>query len=232
LVTFGHVNVTNGRYVYMRAAANSSNSPLEEFTLMPTHMRSRFAVSELQSWEPAEPFSFTKGVRTLRMSTRALFINSWQHGSLLFDLQTDPEEEHPIVDDEVELKLLRLLARALHDNDAPRSQFERLGIPFDAEPGREHLLVRIQAQRAEATAEPLPDLSELPAVELLAMPILALLQGPHARDVLERHTPSLVQTELVAAAAQLSLLDLARTAHITAATLQVVAADLALQPVR
>src|SRR6478752_4949912 len=63
----GHVNVTDGRYVYMRAAADPSNGPLQEFTLMPTHMRSRFTVGELTAWEPAEPFTFTKGVRTMRV---------------------------------------------------------------------------------------------------------------------------------------------------------------------
>jgi len=228
----GHVNVTDGRYVYMRAALDSSNGPLEEYTLMPTHMRSRFGVNELKAWQPADPFTFTKGVRTMRMPLAATWMNSWNHGTLLFDLETDPGQEHPLIDDTVELRMLRLLAQLMHDNDAPRSQFERLGIPFDDEPGLEHLLVRAQAQRAAATAEPLPPLSELPAVDLLGTPIVALLQDTHARGVLERHTPGFVHTELVAAAAQLSLLDLARTAHISVATLRGVAEDLAIQPVR
>jgi arylsulfatase A-like enzyme len=227
----GHVNVTDGRYVYMRAAADSSNGPLEEYTLMPTHMRSRFGVGELKEWEPAAPFAFTKGVRTMRLPVAATWMNSWNHGTLLFDLQTDPGQERPLVDDDVELRMLRSLARLMHDNDAPRSQFERLGIPYEGEPGQEHLLVRDQAQRAAATAEPLPPVSELPALDLLSMPIMALLQDARARGIVERHTPGLVQTELVAAAAQLSLLDLARTAHITAATLRAVADDLAVRPV-
>jgi arylsulfatase A-like enzyme len=228
----GHVNVTDGRYVYMRAAVDTSNGPLEEYTLMPTHMRSRFGVKELKAWEPAEPFAFTKGVRTMRMPVVASWMNSWNHGTLLFDLETDPGQEHPLIDDEVELRMLRLLAQLMHDHDAPRSQFERLGMPYDAEVGREHLLVRAQAQRAAATAEPLPVLSDLPAVDLLSMPIMALLQDGRARAVLERHTPGLLHTELVAAAAQLSLLDLARTAHIPAASLRALADDLDLQPVR
>lgn len=33
----GHVNVTDGRYVYMRAPSNPENAPLHEYTLMPTH---------------------------------------------------------------------------------------------------------------------------------------------------------------------------------------------------
>lgn len=87
----GHVNITDGRYVYMRAAAEQANAPLEEFTLMPTHMRSRFSVAELADWEPAEPFVFTKGLQTMRVPAQTGWMNPWQHGTLLFDLQTTPD---------------------------------------------------------------------------------------------------------------------------------------------
>ena len=40
----GHVNVTDGRYTYMRAPARPRNTPLYNYTLMPTHMRARFSV--------------------------------------------------------------------------------------------------------------------------------------------------------------------------------------------
>ena len=39
----GHVNCTDGRYVYMRAPINRENEPLYDYTLMPTHMRERSA---------------------------------------------------------------------------------------------------------------------------------------------------------------------------------------------
>ena len=42
----GHVNVTDGRWVYLRAPAEAGNSPLVEYTLMPTLMRGRMPVSE------------------------------------------------------------------------------------------------------------------------------------------------------------------------------------------
>ncbi|MGJ5752788.1 sulfatase-like hydrolase/transferase [Streptomyces puniciscabiei] len=44
----GHVNVTDGRYVYMRAPVSADNTPLEEHTLIPTHMRR--AGSARPSW--------------------------------------------------------------------------------------------------------------------------------------------------------------------------------------
>jgi hypothetical protein len=220
----GHVNVTDGRYVYMRAPAEPSNSPLEEYTLTPTHMRGRFAVAELKEWEPAEPFRFTKDLRTMRMPSRTMLVNAWQHGTLLFDLESDPRQEHPLVDDQIELRMLRLLARLMSDNEAPRSQFERLGIPYDVAPDSDHLLVRQQAERAAATLEALPDLATLPARASLEMLIAALVKDSHARAVLERHVPSVVEMEL---APPLSLLDMAATARITAAALRAVAEDLA-----
>jgi hypothetical protein len=46
----GHVNVTDGRYVYMRGSADEKNGPLFEYTLMPNRMKSRFSPKELAHW--------------------------------------------------------------------------------------------------------------------------------------------------------------------------------------
>lgn len=215
----GHVNVTDGRHVYMRAAAEQSNTPLEEYTLMPTHMRSRFAPAELTAWEPSEPLPFTKGVRTMRMPATPGWMNPWQHGTLLFDLSTDPGQEHPLVDDEAELRMIRLLVDALRAADAPASQFTRLGLPAEGEPGREHLLVRAQRERAVAVAEPLPSAEDLAAHELLLLPLVDLLAVPGARSALEAHVPGLVSTEPVSVPIGMSVLDLARSAALTTAQL-------------
>ena len=205
----GHVNVTDGRYVYMRSSAERSNTPLEEFTLMPTHMRARFSVSELSTWEPAEPMPFTKGLRTMRMDALPGFSNPWMHGTLLFDLHDDPAQEHPLDDPAAELKMLRLLAKLLHDSAAPRSQFDRLGIPSDAEPDESHLLVRNHAQRAAAIGEPLPPVDDLPARALIELPLIELLEMPGVRAIAAEHIPNLVSTEMVAVPPGMSLLHLA-----------------------
>ena len=218
----GHVNVTDGRYVYMRASADRANSPLEQYTLMPTHMRARFSPTELADWQPAEPFDFTKGLRTLQITTTAGWINPWLHGTLLFDLEADPHQEHPLADDELELRMAVLLWELLHQNDAPASQFARLGLPLEEPPGPEHLLVRAQAERAEAMAEPLLGLDEVKDAPLLSTPLAELLQSPQGRLVLQRHVPDLLHTELVAVPAEHTLLDLARTGAITAADLRAV----------
>lgn len=194
---------------------------------MPTHMRARFSPEELRGWEPAEPFRFTKGVRTIRLRASGLWMNSWMHGTLLFDLETDPRQEAPIVDDGVELSMIRLLVELMRANDAPASQFERLGLPLEGEPGPEHLLVRKQRERAEAIAEPLHDVEQLPAQELLTAPLMSILTEPGVRAIVEQHAPDLAGTELVAMAPQVSLLDAARHASISAGKLREIADALA-----
>ncbi|WP_285245916.1 sulfatase [Pseudarthrobacter sp. efr-133-R2A-89] len=226
----GHVNVTDGRYVYMRAAADSGNGPLEDYTLMPTHMRSRFTVPELANWQPAEPFGFTKGLRTMSVQTSS-FMNPWTHGTLLFDLENDPQQNNPLTDDETELRMLRLLVKLMHASEAPASQFERLGLPVAGEPSEDHLLVRKQADRARLALEPLPALESLPGGgAALTVPVLELLQDPQAREVLERHLPDLVSTELVNLPAQLTLYQLAAVAAVPAAVLSPIAEALTAVP--
>jgi hypothetical protein len=123
----GHVNVTDGRYVYMRAPANPENKPLYNYTLMPTHMRARFSVDELAQAKLCNPFAFTKGCPTLQVPAQA-----WSHKhpyqTMLFDLHQDPDQEHPIQDAAVERHMIEHLQRLIRENDAPPDQFERLGL--------------------------------------------------------------------------------------------------------
>ena len=58
-VKISRAKITDGRYVYMRGPVDpAQNTPLCNYTLMPTHMRYRFAVEELQDIQLAAPFSF------------------------------------------------------------------------------------------------------------------------------------------------------------------------------
>ena len=123
----GHVNCTDGRYVYMRGCAEPDNVPLYNYTLMPTHMRSLFGVNELREMELAEPFPFTKGCRTMRTRAHS-WANLYPFGTMLFDLQTDPGQEHPIHDPEAEERMIGRLVRLMKENGSPAEQFERLGL--------------------------------------------------------------------------------------------------------
>jgi hypothetical protein len=177
---------------------------------MPTHMRSRFTPAELRQWEPAEPFGFTKGTRVMRMPAVSGWMNPWRHGTLLYDLETDPGQEQPIIDDAIELRMLELLQRLLIEAEAPASQFERLGLPREHAVTRDHLLARSHADRARELLEPLLDAPELLDDEMLNVPISALLSDPRRRTAVGEHIPGLGTTELVAVPSDLSLLDLAR----------------------
>jgi arylsulfatase A-like enzyme len=204
----GHVSVTDGRYVYMRACATADNAPLVEYTLMPTHMRARFNPEELRRAELAEPFSFTKDVPLLRIPGFA-FTNPYAFGTLLFDLQSDPQQLTPLRDDDLELRMARLLVDLMRSNDAPPAQFERLRLPMTGEVTADHLLVGRQWEQVQASRENI-DPADYPHGERSAHTSLNdLLADPTALAVLRAHVPQLVDGPLRSIAGHLSLVEIA-----------------------
>ena len=125
-----HVNVTDGHYVYMRAPV-PSNSPLNNYTLIPTHMRCMFSVNELKNATMFKEFSFTKGVPVMKITAQqdlsgdTSFKNQMQ--TWLFDLEKDPMQMNPIHDHEMERRMIKAMVKLMRENDSPREQFERLG---------------------------------------------------------------------------------------------------------
>lgn len=185
----GHVSVTDGRWVYMRAPALASNQPLFEHTLMPTHMRQRFPVAQLSASELVEPFAFTKGVKPLRVPGSAM-QSAYYWGSLLFDLASDPEQHTPLIDDEQELRLATVMRDLMVANDAPVSQFERLRLPREGALSREHLLIREGWERLQESLRPTPRAEEFPNARFsIVTPLGEVMADPRARAVLERHLP-------------------------------------------
>lgn len=131
----GQVNVTDGRYVYMRNY-RGVNGPLYNYTLMPTHMRSLFRLDELRTMTPAPPFSFTKGCPLMRFDSipdpASDIEPKVKYPDMLFDLKTDPEQKTPLHDSETENRMLCLMARLMRENDAPAEQYVRLGLDENA----------------------------------------------------------------------------------------------------
>jgi len=123
-----HVNVTDGRYVYMRAPVTPENAPLYEYTLMPTHMGEMFGPQELQDIRLQEPFAFTKGCRTMRIAGRQAWADAHHFGTMLFDLDRHPAQEQPIHDAAVEERMIGHMVRLMRANNAPEEQYERLGL--------------------------------------------------------------------------------------------------------
>jgi arylsulfatase A-like enzyme len=187
----GHVNVTDGRYVYMRACATPANAPLFEHTLMPTHMNSRFDPAELRDAELTGPFDFTREVPVLRVPGHA-WGNPHAFGTLLFDLATDPEQQHPLTDESLELRMVTLLLDLMRETDSPPSQYERLGLPADGPADASHLLTRRQFATARAAMLPAPRAGDFrsgwPSVN---SPLRQLMDDPGTRPVLEAHLGAL-----------------------------------------
>ncbi|CAN7744449.1 sulfatase [Paenibacillus sp. LjRoot56] len=127
----GHVNCTDGRYVYMRGPVHPDNGPLNEYTLMPSHMKNMFTPGELQNIELHKPFTFTKSCRTLQIPVGFQWMNPYQYGTKLFDLESDPTQYDELHDPATELRFIRIIAELMIVNDAPPEQFVRLGIPED-----------------------------------------------------------------------------------------------------
>ena len=125
----GQVNVTDGRYVYMRTERNKDS--LYQYELIPTrHPIQNFApLEELRTAELSPPLSFSKGVPLVK--TKVLenpfgsSQNSWP--DMLFDLETDPEQNNPINDPAVTERLEKRMAELMREYGTPAEQFERMG---------------------------------------------------------------------------------------------------------
>lgn len=223
-----HVNVTDGRYVYMRAPKESANQPLYDYTLMPTHMRSRFAVDELQNFELAEPFTFTKGCRTMKIPAGSGLVNAYSYGSLLFDLQNDPEQETPLVDDAVERRMIELLVEAMQANEAPPEQYERLNLPADGVVEAHHLQLADQYEMALSAIHPAQIEVGNGRFNLKTL-IKDLLADEAAAAVFRQHFPNFSANPFVAQATGASPLQIRTFApnFFTADKLNALARDLA-----
>jgi hypothetical protein len=92
-------------------------------------MRQLWRAEELAGATVEGPFPFTFGYPVMRIPRRA---NHWNNqGNLLFDLQEDPGQTHPIWDPEIEDRLLAAATKEVERMDAPREYFVRFGVDPD-----------------------------------------------------------------------------------------------------
>jgi arylsulfatase A-like enzyme len=133
----GAVNVTDGRYTYHRFPADLRSQDIYNYTVMPTHLWERFSVEELSQATLAEPFPFTRGVPLLKVpvTERSPFYGNYGPGGLLedetrlYDLSSDPGQDTPLHDPTAEARMADLMAKLMHENDAPPEAFVRLELP-------------------------------------------------------------------------------------------------------
>jgi arylsulfatase A-like enzyme len=125
----GHVNITDGRYVYMRAP-NEENEPLFHYTHMPSHMNSLFSTDELKMMQWHQGFNFTKGCPVMKIPSKGGkgLRNFEDLKTKLFDLEKDPGQKNQIKDETVENCFIEKLISMMKATDAPQEQYTRLGL--------------------------------------------------------------------------------------------------------
>lgn len=123
----GHVNITDGRYVYMRAPETAGNQPLFEYTLMPTHMDNPFTPDELRDAELVQPFSFSKQCPLMKIPARP-WVNPFPFGTLLYDIICDPNQVTSLKDSFVEECMIVMMIHLMKANDAPKDNLTSWGL--------------------------------------------------------------------------------------------------------
>lgn len=121
------VNITDGRYVYMRAPVFPGNGPLYTYTLMPCHMRNMFSLEEMKRAELVKGFPHMKESRVMKIPQQGS-ARAYDYGNRLYDLKTDPFQQSPIYFEETEKRLTEKMKELMKENEAPEEQYIRLGL--------------------------------------------------------------------------------------------------------
>ena len=139
------INVTDGRYTYLLYPPDLHGGDLFQYTLMPMHLKELFSVAELGDATLAEPSKFTRNTPVLRVpaTPKSPFYNHQGPGvqhdatTVLFDLQTDPDQLHPINDAAIEARMRRLIVEQMQRAEAPPEYYHRFGLPIQNQPFKE-----------------------------------------------------------------------------------------------
>ncbi|EKK7703285.1 sulfatase [Cronobacter sakazakii] len=124
----GHLNITDGNYVYMRSPREEGSANLYEYTLMPTRIDSPFKTSELTNIRIHPGFDFTQGAQVMQIPATFSYLNAQQFGDKLFALKTDPKQRHALDDISRALYYAQAMAHALNAHDAPPELYSRFGL--------------------------------------------------------------------------------------------------------
>ncbi|MCG8478645.1 MAG: sulfatase [Spirochaetales bacterium] len=140
------VNLTDGRYTYLKAPVCEENSPLYLYTSMPTTLRQYIGISSINdigslemgpflSWTDFPVYRIPAATFEYDDATQTFAQRGEYHGTdYLFDIRSDYTQERAVEEPEVSVRMRTLLVELLRTHDAPEEQFIRLGLP-PAEPG-------------------------------------------------------------------------------------------------
>ncbi|WP_248924312.1 sulfatase [Paenibacillus hamazuiensis] len=135
-----NVNVTDGEYTYFRASVHEDNSPIYLYTAMPTtighyygtdHIADpgRIEMGPFLSWTGFPVYKIPGDNVKMKDRTQSFHVNGeYIRQHLLFDIREDAGQSRPLRDEEAERRMTALLREALMEHDAPKEQYERLGL--------------------------------------------------------------------------------------------------------
>ena len=123
----GMLNITDGRYVYMKAPVHSENQPLFNYTLIPNHMNWRFKKEELSNIQITGEFAFTDGIQLMKLPAKVGLPECLQRDRL-FDLTADPYQQASLEQESVRQRLEQQLIEYLIACEAPGDQWERFAL--------------------------------------------------------------------------------------------------------
>jgi arylsulfatase A-like enzyme len=123
----GHVNIYDGKYVYMRASVDPSNGPITVQTLNYSMLRGFINKESLDTMKLKEGNRFTNQYPYTEIEV-STYIDSYSIGHLLFDLEEDPQQLRPLQNPEIEAQMIQKLIRIMKQIEVPESEYIRLGL--------------------------------------------------------------------------------------------------------
>ena len=143
-VIFGYfgmaMNITDGRYVYMRNPVNEDAGPLYAYTAMPT--------GGLKTWYPREVYDkvemgryygHTYNLPLYKIPTTGKVPKhhpdeaSYAGRNQMFDILEDPAQNHPMHDTARESRFIERITHHLKSCEAQTEQYTRLGLDYPVE---------------------------------------------------------------------------------------------------
>lgn len=134
------VNLCDGRYTYFRSAVRADNQPLNLYTAMPSTIGHYWDEDHLTDLSKitAGPFLPYTDYPVYRIPNTIVDMEAYSHSfdqryeevnqNMIFDLETDPLQQHPVEDPILEEQLCDELRAAMRAHDSPPEQFIRLGL--------------------------------------------------------------------------------------------------------
>jgi len=130
-----HVNITDGRHVYMRAPVCGRENNIYNYVQIPFSYPNAIDVDVMKTAELHPGFDFTKGSPVIKLhggsAIKGLQFPSHELlscGNMLYDVVSDPGQYTLLGDTQVERSMLAALKELMKKNDAPAEQYHRLGL--------------------------------------------------------------------------------------------------------